>query len=193
MPQEAIPPYVNLGPSENVQIRDCCQTQVFLKIRRFCSFKLQAKSKGPLVSDLNYARALAPMLGLIGLRFNVSLMFIVPASAAIAVMQPGQPPWTCSVWSTCTSADTCVDSSGRRMKFGLSQISDEAKRYHLAGDDGDEQVALELPDLDSTRQFAETYTSVDPAPAILIRNDLISDTHSFGCRPSRGAVTAPIS
>jgi hypothetical protein len=65
------------------------------------------------------------------------------------------------------------------MKFGLSQISDEAKRYHLVGDDGDKQVALELPALDSARQFGETYTSVDPAPAILIRNDLISDTHSF--------------
>lgn len=51
--------------------------------------------------------------------------------------------------------------------------------YHLVGDDGDEQVALELPDLDAATQFAETYTSIDPTPAILIRNDLISDTHSF--------------
>ncbi|KAA3514052.1 hypothetical protein RMS29_002170 [Agrobacterium rosae] len=47
------------------------------------------------------------------------------------------------------------------------------------GDDGDAQVALELPDLDAATQFAQTYTSVEPAPAILIRNDLISDTHSF--------------
>ncbi|KQV32576.1 hypothetical protein ASC97_03130 [Rhizobium sp. Root1203] len=65
------------------------------------------------------------------------------------------------------------------MKFKLTQIEGDAKKYHLGGYDGYERTALELPSSEDAKHFAETYSAVEPPPFILIRNDMISDAHGF--------------
>ncbi|OCJ05238.1 hypothetical protein A6U87_14615 [Rhizobium sp. AC44/96] len=113
------------------------------------------------------------------MRFWVMLMLLSPLSAAMAVEQPGPPPWSCSVWGACNAADTCVILSTLPMKFKLTQIGDDARKYHLQGPDGYEGVALQLPSLDDAKHFAETYRSDEPAPFILVPNSRMSDTNSF--------------
>jgi len=65
------------------------------------------------------------------------------------------------------------------MKFTLTQIEGDASKYRLEGYDGYEQIALELPSHEEAKHFAETYSSVESPPFILIPNNTISDTNSF--------------
>jgi hypothetical protein len=65
------------------------------------------------------------------------------------------------------------------MRFKLNQIEGDAKKYHLEGYDGYERAALELPSLEAAAHFAKTYSSAEPTPFILIRNDRIADAHGF--------------
>ncbi|MDQ0561965.1 hypothetical protein QO004_003766 [Rhizobium mesoamericanum] len=111
------------------------------------------------------------------MRFIASLLLLFAASAAMAMMPPGPPPWSCSVMAACNAADTCIYLNALPMQFKLTQIKGDT--YHLEGYDGYERAALELPSLEDAKQFAETYSSIEPTPFILIRNNRISDTHSF--------------
>lgn len=113
------------------------------------------------------------------MRFIASLLFLFPASAAMAFMPPGPPPWSCSVRAACNAADMCVFLLAIPVRFKLTRIEGDAGKYHLEGSDGFEQTALELPSLEDAKHFAETYSSVELAPLILIRNDMMSDTNSF--------------
>lgn len=111
------------------------------------------------------------------MRFSATLMLLFPASAAMAVVPAGPPPWSCSVEAVCNAADTCIYLHALPMRFKLSQI--EGNTYHLEGFDGFERAALELPSLEDAKQFAESYRSVEPTPFILIPNNRMSDTNSF--------------
>lgn len=86
-----------------------------------------------------------PCRGTAPTRFWVMLMLLFPLSAAMAVEQPGPPPWSCSVWGACNAADTCVSLSTLPMKFKLTQIGDDARKFHLQGPDGYEGVACNFP------------------------------------------------
>lgn len=114
------------------------------------------------------------------MRFIASLLFLVMASAAMAIGPAGPPPWSCSVAAACSATDTCVALYALPMRFKLTRI--EGDRFDLEYD-GSEQAALILPSLRDARQFAETYGSFEPPPFILIPNDKISDTHSFWLQP----------
>jgi hypothetical protein len=111
------------------------------------------------------------------MRFIASLVFLFPASAAMAVGPAGPPPWSCSVMAACNAADTCISLHGLPMRFKLSQI--EGNTYHLEGYEGFKRAALEFPSLEDATRFAEGYRSVASTPFILIPNNLISDTNSF--------------
>lgn len=111
------------------------------------------------------------------MRFIASILFLFPASAAMAVVPAGPPPWSCSVDAACNAADMCISLNALPMRFKLSQI--EGNTYHLEGYEGFKRAALELPSLEDAKRFAEGYRSVERIPFILIPNNRISDTNSF--------------
>ncbi|KAA9383194.1 hypothetical protein [Neorhizobium galegae] len=113
------------------------------------------------------------------MRFIASLLFLFPASTAMAVMLPGPPPWSCSVSAACNAANMCVRLITLPIQFKLTQVEGDAKKYHLVGYDGYERAALEFPGLEDAERFAKTYSSAEPTPFILIRNDKIADAHGF--------------
>lgn len=114
-------------------------------------------------------------------RFIASLLFLFPASAVVAQVPPGPPPWSCSLVAACNVADVCIPLHAipMRLRFKLTQVDGDARRYHLEGNDGFEDIALELPSLEDAKHFAETYSSNEPTPLMLIRNDRVFDAHGF--------------
>jgi hypothetical protein len=113
------------------------------------------------------------------MRFTGSLLFVLFASTAGAASPPGPPPWSCEVWAACNARDTCVFLNVLPIRFKLTRIEGDTQKYRLDGADGFEGKALELPTLGDARQFAETFISDEPAPFTLVRNNRISDSHSF--------------
>lgn len=115
------------------------------------------------------------------MRFIALLLFLFPASAVVAQGPPGPPPWSCTVDAICNAADICVSlhTIPMRLRFKLTQIDGDAKRYHLEGNDGFEKTVLEFTGLEDAKLFAETYSSDEPMPLMLIRNDRIFDVNSF--------------
>jgi hypothetical protein len=59
-------------------------------------------------------------------------MLLFPLPAAMAVEQPGPPPWSCSE-EACNAADICFSPSTLPMKFKLTGFEDDARKYHLQG------------------------------------------------------------
>ena len=65
------------------------------------------------------------------------------------------------------------------MRFELTRLESDAKRYRLEGNDGFESAVLELPNLEDAKHFAENYRSDQPMPLLLIPNDNLFDVHGF--------------
>lgn len=113
------------------------------------------------------------------MRWIVCLAFFLPASVALAVIPPADPPWTCSVWASCDYNESCIPISPLSIEFTLTQPDSKKKTYDLHGADGVERLVLEMPSQGEAERFAENYKSDGTTPLIAIRDGIITDTNSF--------------
>ncbi|MBZ9678263.1 hypothetical protein [Mesorhizobium sp. ES1-1] len=107
------------------------------------------------------------------------LLLLCSVSAAMAIRQPGGPPWSCFAWAACTADDTCIPLGPVPLRFKLTQIEGEKNNYNLEGYDGFQRAASEFPSVQDATEFAQSYSYGYPTPLILVRNNKVADAASF--------------
>jgi len=65
------------------------------------------------------------------------------------------------------------------MRFKLTQVDADTRKYHLDGHCGFKRDALEPPVRDAN-EFAETHRDAEPPPVVLIRNERLPTRTAFG-------------
>ncbi len=91
----------------------------------------------------------------------------------------GRPPWSCTPIEACNAESICAPLHGVPLGFNLRAVENEKNKFVLDGSNGATRIVLLFPNIEDAQRFVGTDNSETGASIILIRNTLISDTHSF--------------
>ncbi|WFE91736.1 hypothetical protein K1718_10355 [Roseibium porphyridii] len=113
------------------------------------------------------------------MRLALLLSSLFFSSAAMAIMDPGPPPWNCSPRAVCNGDNVCLTVFGPPMDFVLHKVEFEENSFVLEGMHGDERLAAIFSSIEDAQFFVETNHSDNRSPIILIPDDTVSDAHGF--------------